>query len=118
MGIEVWGTVSDHLGNPVPQAKITLMAPGAEITSRTSDSGAYSLRVTAPGAYRMFVGMDQSHSVPLELKLHDLALVEWVGIAPGSLTHPSAHRRQCRRRRPAGSAFSPRPTTTERYSWK
>ena len=84
VGIEVWGTVRDHLGNPVSQAKITLMAPGTEITSRTSDSGAYSLRVSAPGAYRMFVGVDQSHSVPLELKLHDLALVEWVGTAPGS----------------------------------
>ena len=60
------------------------MAPGIEITSRTSDSGAYSLRVTAPGAYRMFVGVDQSHSVPLDLKLHDLALVEWAGITPSS----------------------------------
>jgi hypothetical protein len=84
VGIEVWGTVSDYLGNPVPQAKITVMMPGIEITSSTSDSGAYSLRVTAPGAYRMFVGVDQSHSVPLDLKLHDLALVEWAGTAPES----------------------------------
>ena len=84
VGIEVWGTVSDHLGNPVPQAKITLMAPGIEITSRTSDSGAYSLRVTAPGAYRMFVGADQSQSALLELKLHDLATVDWVAVSSES----------------------------------
>jgi hypothetical protein len=84
VGIEVWGAVKDRQGKPVRQAKITLTAPGIEITSRTSDSGAYSLRISAPGAYRMFVGADQSHSVPLDLKLHDLALVEWAGIAPGS----------------------------------
>ena len=84
VGIEIWGTVKDHLGNPVPDAKITLMAPGIKTTSSTSDSGAYSLRVTAPGAYRMFVGADQSHSVLLQLKLHDLVLVEWAGTEPGS----------------------------------
>jgi hypothetical protein len=79
-GIEVWGTVKDRLGNPVPRAKLTLMMPGIEITSSTSDSGAYSLRLSAPGTYRMFVGTDQSHSVPLDLKLHDLATVDWVAV--------------------------------------
>jgi hypothetical protein len=83
-GIEVWGTVRDRLGNPVPRAKITLAAPGIEITSSTSDSGAYSLRLSIPGAYRMFVGTDQSHSVPLDLKLHDLATVDWVAVSSES----------------------------------
>jgi hypothetical protein len=80
VGMEVWGAVRDDLGNPVPQAKITLTAPGIEITSSTSDSGAYSLRISAPGAYRMFVGTDQSRSVQLDLKLHDLATVDWVAV--------------------------------------
>jgi hypothetical protein len=83
-GIEVWGTVKDRLGNPVPRAKITLVMPGVEITSSTSDSGAYSLRLSIPGTYRMFVGPDQSHSVPLDLKLHDLATVDWVAVSSES----------------------------------
>ena len=28
----------------------------------------------------MFVGVDKSHSVPLDLKLHDLATVDWVAV--------------------------------------
>jgi hypothetical protein len=79
--IEVRGTVSDHLGNPVPQAIITLMASGFEITVSTDDAGVYSLHISAPGAYRMFVGVDQSHSVSLDLKLHDLATVDWVAVS-------------------------------------
>jgi hypothetical protein len=83
-GIEVRGTVKDRQGNPVRQVKITLTAPGVEITSRTSSTGIYALRFTAPGSYRMFIGVDRSHSVPLDLKLHDLAIVEWAEAAPGS----------------------------------
>lgn len=83
-GIEVWGTVSGRPGNPVPRARITLVMPGVEITSSTSDSGAYSLRLSVPGAYRMFAGTDQSHSVTLDLKLHDLATVDWVAVSSES----------------------------------
>ena len=83
-GIEVRGTVADRRGNPVLQVKITLTAPGVEITSRTSSAGIYSLRFTAPGSYLIFVGVDRSHSVPLDLKLHDLAIVEWAETASGS----------------------------------
>jgi hypothetical protein len=78
--IEVRGTVRDRLGNPVPEAIITLLAPGFEITSGANDSGVYSLHISAPGAYRIFVGADRSHSVPLDLKLHDLATVDWVAV--------------------------------------
>lgn len=82
--IEVRGTVKDHLGNSVPQAIITLLAPGFEITSSTDDSGVYSLHISAPGSYRVFVGADKGHSVPLDLKLHDLATVDWVAVSAES----------------------------------
>jgi hypothetical protein len=83
-GIEVWGTVKDQQGNPVPRARITLTAPGIEIASSSSDAGAYSLRLSVPGAYRMFVGLDPSHSVSLDLKLHDLATIDWVAVSSES----------------------------------
>ena len=83
-GIEVRGTVVDRQGNPVQQAKITLAAPGVEITSRTSSDGIYTLHFPDPGSYRMFVGVDMSHSVPLELKLHDLATVDWTAVGSTS----------------------------------
>jgi hypothetical protein len=83
-GIEVRGTVTDRQGNPVRQAKITLTAPGVEITSRSSNDGIYSLSFSAPGSYQMFVGVDKSHSVPLDLKLHDLAFVDWTAVGSAS----------------------------------
>lgn len=83
-GIEVRGTVTDHQGKPVRRVKITLAAPGIEITSRTSSDGIYALNFSEPGHYLLFVGEDQGHSVPLDLKLHDLAFVDWSALGPRS----------------------------------
>ena len=83
-GIEVRGNVTDRLGNPMPQVSITLVAPGIEITSRTNVTALYSLSFSRPGSYQMFVGTDRSHSVPLDLKLHDLATVDWVAVSAES----------------------------------
>ena len=66
------------------QVKVTLEGPGVETYSRTNSDGSYSLTSPGPGSYQMFVGVDRSHSVPLDLKLHDLAIVDWVGMSSKS----------------------------------
>jgi len=104
-GIEIRGTVTDNLGNPVQQAKITLAAPGVEITSQTSSDGIYGLNFSEPGSYLLFVGGDKGHSVPLDLKLHDLAFVDWIALGPQSRSPlPLAEIRTVRIARLAASA--------------
>jgi len=79
-GIEVRGKVTDRQGNPMPQVRIALAAPNIEISSRTNRDGTYRLSFSRPGSYQMLVSTDRSHSVPLNLKLHDLATVDWVAV--------------------------------------
>ena len=83
-GIEVRGKVTDRQGNPMRQVRIALAAPNIEISSRTNSNGSYRLSFSRPGSYQMFVGTDRSHSVPLDLKLHDLATVDWVAVSAES----------------------------------
>jgi hypothetical protein len=83
-GIEVRGNVTDRQGNPMPQVRIALTAPGIEISSRTDSNGSYTLSFNRPGSYQMFVGVDKSDSMPLDLKLHDLATVDWVEVSAES----------------------------------
>ena len=83
-GIEVRGTVADRQGNPIREVRIVLAAADVEISSRTNGDGSYTLHFNSPGSYQMFVGVDRSHSVPLDLKLHDLATVDWVAVSAES----------------------------------
>jgi hypothetical protein len=83
-GIEVRGTVADRQGNPMRNVRIALAAAEVEISSRTNRDGSYTLRFERPGAYQMFVGVDKSRSVPLDLKPHDLATVDWVAVSAES----------------------------------
>jgi hypothetical protein len=83
-GIEVRGKVTDRQGNPMRQVRIALAAPNIEISSRTNSDGAYRLSFSRPGSYQMLVGTDRSHSVPLDLKPHDLATVDWVAVSTES----------------------------------
>ena len=83
-GIEVRGKVTDRQGNPMREVRIALAASDVEISSRTNRDGSYTLHFNSPGSYQMFVGVDRSHSVPLDLKLHDLATVDWVAVSAES----------------------------------
>ena len=83
-GIEVRGKVTDRQGNPMRQVRIALAAPNIEISSRTNSDGTYRLSFKRPGSYQMLVGTDKSHSVPLDLKLHDLATVDWIAVSAES----------------------------------
>jgi hypothetical protein len=83
-GIEVRGTIVDGRGNPMREVRIALAAPGIEISSRSNSDGGYALRFNKPGAYRMFVGADRNRSLLLDLKLHDLATVDWGAVSSES----------------------------------
>jgi hypothetical protein len=83
-GIEVRGKVTDRRGNPMRQVRISLAAPNIEISSRTNSDGTYRLSFSRPGSFQMLVGADRSHSVPLDLKLHDLATVDWIAVSAES----------------------------------
>ena len=79
----VRGTVVDQQGQPLEGLKVTAQTDGIGIDVWTDHNGTFFLLIE-PGAYLIIVNDDESHGLPLELKHHDLAIVEWMEIGPQS----------------------------------
>ena len=79
----VRGTVVDQQGQPLEGLKVTAQTDGIGIDVWTDHNGTFFLLIE-PGAYLIIVNDDESHGLPLELKYHDLAIVEWMEIGPQS----------------------------------
>ncbi len=77
-GVAVRGTVYDQKNQPLGDVKVTVRTGGTIIDTFTAQSGVFFVRVPDPGSYQLIVGGDQSSVLPLELKQHDVANVEWV----------------------------------------
>jgi hypothetical protein len=80
----VQGTVVDQQGQPLESLRVTAQTDGAEIDTWTDHNGAFLLPIPEPGTYLIVVNGDESHGLPLELRPHDLAIIEWVEIGPQS----------------------------------
>jgi hypothetical protein len=78
--IVVRGTVVDQQGQLLEDVEVTARTDGTEIDTRTEQDGTFFLRIPEPGAYLIMVNDDESHGLPLELKPHDLAIIEWAEI--------------------------------------
>ena len=78
------GTVVGQQGQPLEGLKVTAQTNGTEIDAWTDHSGTFFLHIPDPGAYLITVNDDESHGLPLELKQHDLAIIEWVEIGQES----------------------------------
>ena len=77
-GAAVRGTVFSVQGEPLSGLKVTARAPDAQFDTWTGYDGTYFLPIPKPGFYLIMVNDDDRHALPLELKQHDLAVVEWV----------------------------------------
>jgi hypothetical protein len=80
----VRGAVVDQQGQPLGGLKVTARTEDTEVVTWTDQDGTFFLRIPEPGAYLIIVNDDESHGLPLELKPHDLAIIEWVEIEPQS----------------------------------
>jgi hypothetical protein len=80
----VRGLVIDAQEQPVVQVKVSLQTLGTTIETWTDNDGTFLFDVPNPGDYKLVVGDDTHSALPLQLKLHDVAYVEWVQLAPQS----------------------------------
>ena len=77
-GAAVRGTVYDKQNQPLGDIKVTVQRSGTVIDTVTARNGTFAIPVPNPGSYQLIVGGDQSSALALELKLYDVAEVEWV----------------------------------------
>jgi len=83
-GVGITFTVLDATGAPIDDVKVSVYAPGTEHLTWTNSRGTASIRLTETGAFKLVGGGDQENALPLELKEHDVANVEWVQVGAGS----------------------------------
>ncbi len=82
-GAEARGTVVDPRGQPLAGLKVMAQDPSSDLrfVAVTDSKGAFMLPILKPGDYLLMVESDQSDGVRLNLKQHDLVIMEWVEIA-------------------------------------
>jgi hypothetical protein len=82
-GAGVRGKVMDSRGQPLAGLKVVAQDPNSDLRfeSVTDRNGAFMLLIPKLGAYLLMVESDHANELPLSLKLHDLAIVEWAEIA-------------------------------------
>jgi hypothetical protein len=120
-GAGVRGKVMDSRGRPFAGLKVVAQDPNSDLRfeSVTDRNGAFRLLIPKLGAYLLMVENDHSNGLPLNLKLHDLAIVEWAEIAGQSqLSLPLAEIRTVDIIRDDGLTFSAEtPWAEARYRW-
>ncbi len=89
-GAAVRGSVYDQQNQPLGDVPITVKTQGTIIDVRTARNGSFFVRVPNPGSYQLIVGGDQTSALPLELKPHDVANVEWEVMSTSALPLPLA----------------------------
>ncbi len=77
------GTVVDARGQPLAGLKVMAQDPNSDLrfVGVTDPNGAFMLLILKPGDYLLMVEGDHSNGVRLNLKQHDLVIMEWVEIA-------------------------------------
>ena len=77
------GTVVDARGQPLAGLKVMAQDPNSDLrfVGVTDSNGAFMLLIPKPGDYLLMVEGDYTNGVRLNLKQHDLVIMEWVEIA-------------------------------------
>jgi len=77
------GTVVDSRGRPLAGLKVMAQDPNSDLrfVGVTDAQGAFMLLIPQPGDYLLMVEGDHINGVRLNLKQHDLVIMEWVEIA-------------------------------------
>jgi hypothetical protein len=85
-GAEARGTVVDPRGQPLAGLKVMAQDPNSDLryAAVTDANGAFMLLIPKLGDYLLMVEGDHTNGVRLNLKLHDLVIMEWVEIASQS----------------------------------
>jgi Carboxypeptidase regulatory-like domain len=77
------GTVVDARGQPLAGLKVMAQDPNSDLrfVGVTDSNGVFMLLIPKPGDYLLMVEGDYTNGLRLNLKQHDLVIMEWVEIA-------------------------------------
>jgi len=77
------GTVVDSRGRPLAGLKVMAQDPNSDLrfVGVTDSNGAFMLLILKPGDYLLMVEGDHNNGLRLNLKQHDLVIMEWAEIA-------------------------------------
>lgn len=81
-GVAVKGKLVDTREQPLVGVLVTAEGSGQRVEGRTDSRGDYHLSLREPGLVSLVAANDRTHVLKLELKLHDVATVDWVQIGP------------------------------------
>jgi hypothetical protein len=76
----VKGRVVDEAGQPFVGISVAVHGPGWKFRTTTGSDGAFSIVIPQSPMQTVTVGSDEDNALDLELKLHDVATIEWVAI--------------------------------------
>jgi hypothetical protein len=82
-GAKARGTVVDSRGQPLAGLEVIAQDPNSDLrfVAVTDANGVFMLLIPKPGDYLLMVEGDHTNGVRLNLKQHDLVIMEWVEIA-------------------------------------
>jgi hypothetical protein len=86
------GRVVDASGQPLREVQVAATAKSSglgsgtiEVITQTDGQGTFYLALTQTGSFMLYLAGDRSNGLPLELKNHDVAVVEWVEVGQAQL---------------------------------
>ncbi len=80
----IHGTVIDQYGQPLAGLPITVEHDGLQVRVISDQIGEFFYGAAEPGIYVLAVQGDETSKLNLQLKLHDVATIEWMEIWEGS----------------------------------
>jgi hypothetical protein len=118
-GVNIRASIVDQAGQPVSGLKVLVEHAGEEVPLYSGRGGAFFANFPEAGTYILSIEGAESSRLTLELKLHDVATVEWVESRDQSqLPLPLAEIRAVAIVRQAGLSFAAQtPWPDARHRW-
>jgi len=118
-GVTIRGTILDQNGRPLGGLQVLVEYDGQESPFYTNRGGTFVARFDRAGTYILSIEGTETSRLTMELKLHDVAAVEWAESRDESrLPLPLAEIRSVDIVRQAGLSFAAEtPWPDARYRW-
>jgi hypothetical protein len=118
-GVNIRASIVDQAGQPVSGLRVLIEHAGEEVPLYSGRGGTFFANFPEPGTYTLSIEGAETSKLTLELKLHDVATIEWVESRDTSqLPLPLAEIRAVSIVRQAGLSFAAEtPWPDARYRW-
>ncbi len=118
-GVNIRASIVDQNGRPMSGLRVLVEHAGEETPLYSGRGGSFFANFPEPGTYVLSIEGSEASRLTLELKLHDVATIEWVeSRATSQLPLPLAEIRAVSIVRQAGLSFAAEtPWPDARYRW-